>query len=297
MGKVLPAQFFPPLEAYQLVQPYGNSHLMGLLWTFMASSRGYCVFAGMMEVVGGGLLFVPRLATLGALICTGVMANVFALNLAYDVNVKLHSGHLLLMSLFLVAPEAGRLADALVLNRPVSPARQWDFLGRASLNRGLLILQLAIGVVALVYSVHDSWRIIAEGEKLRARTQFSGIWAVEDFSIDGVPVVATPTNDQRWWRLIVDGPNRFTIQMATGRERNFGGVAVDTTRTTYRLGLDADGTDSGSELTYSSRSAGVLVLSGRFDGHDVHANLRQTDLSFPLLTQRIHLIQEVPLNP
>ncbi len=39
----------------------------------------------------------------------------------YDVTVKILSFHLLLMSLFLLAPYASRMADLLVRNRATAP--------------------------------------------------------------------------------------------------------------------------------------------------------------------------------
>jgi len=67
---------------------------MGLLWTFMAASKGYQIFTGAAEVLGGILLLWKRTTTLGALTVFGVMANVMALNFFYDVPVKLLSTHL-----------------------------------------------------------------------------------------------------------------------------------------------------------------------------------------------------------
>jgi hypothetical protein len=42
------------------------------------------------EVAGGALLFFPRLSTLGALLCAACPAQVFMLNMSYDVPVKLY---------------------------------------------------------------------------------------------------------------------------------------------------------------------------------------------------------------
>jgi hypothetical protein len=49
-----------------------------------------------------------------------VLANIVALTFCYDVPVKLYSSHLLLMAVFLVAPDLRRLLN-LVWNRPTAP--------------------------------------------------------------------------------------------------------------------------------------------------------------------------------
>ena len=82
----------------RLLEPYGDSSPMGLLWTFMGASKGYSIFCGGVEMLAAILLFVPGCATLGALVAMGAMANVFMLNMCYDVPVKQYSFHLLLWS-------------------------------------------------------------------------------------------------------------------------------------------------------------------------------------------------------
>ncbi len=47
----------------------------------------------------------------GALVCLGDWIHVFALNVTYDVPVKPLSFHLILLSLFVLAPDLKRLAD------------------------------------------------------------------------------------------------------------------------------------------------------------------------------------------
>ena len=55
----------------------------------MGYSRPYAIFCGLVETVGGLLLFWQRTTTLGALIVAASMANVAMLNFSYDVPVKL----------------------------------------------------------------------------------------------------------------------------------------------------------------------------------------------------------------
>src|SRR5258708_5283475 len=73
-----------------------------------------------METLGGVLIFWRRTTTLGALISIAVMSNVVMLNFCYDVPVKLYSAHILLMEGFLVLPDARRLLDVLLFNRPTA---------------------------------------------------------------------------------------------------------------------------------------------------------------------------------
>src|SRR5258706_2329521 len=49
-AKVFPLQFRPPFLA-RLIEPYGESSPMGILWTLMGASVAYTIFSGAIEVV------------------------------------------------------------------------------------------------------------------------------------------------------------------------------------------------------------------------------------------------------
>ena len=115
-AKIFPLQF-RPTGFRQLVEPYGEFSPMGVLWSFMGASIAYTIFGGFSEALGGALLLFRRTTTFGALWSAVVLANVVALNFCYDVPVKLYSTNLLIMALFLLVPDFGRLLNVLVLNR------------------------------------------------------------------------------------------------------------------------------------------------------------------------------------
>jgi hypothetical protein len=100
---------FPPITDAQLEVTYGDSSPMGLLWRFMQFSQPYTAATGIIEFTCGVLLIFRRTTLLGALCSAGATFQVFLLNMCYDVPVKLMSGHLFLMALLLIAPDAWRL--------------------------------------------------------------------------------------------------------------------------------------------------------------------------------------------
>ena len=116
-AKAIPLQM-PAPGLTRLLEPYGNFSPMGVLWYSIGASRPYEIFAGCAELLGGILLFVPRLALLGALVALAVSVQIFTLNMTYDVPVKLFSFHLILMSLVLIAPEVSRLLERARLQSP-----------------------------------------------------------------------------------------------------------------------------------------------------------------------------------
>lgn len=113
---------FPPPRTFQLDKTWGDSSPMNVLWTFMGYSRAYTFFSGIGELVSGVLLLFRRTSVLGALIGIGIMANVVMLNFSYDVPVKIMSSHLLVMACLIVLPNAIRIANVFLFNRPTAAA-------------------------------------------------------------------------------------------------------------------------------------------------------------------------------
>ena len=118
--KAVPVQM-PAPSLTRLLEPYGHFSPMGVLWSQVGASRAYEIAVGSAELLGGVLLLLPATALLGALICLVDSTHIFLLNMTYDVPVKLFSFHLVLMSLFLIAPDASRLLNVLLLNRRADP--------------------------------------------------------------------------------------------------------------------------------------------------------------------------------
>lgn len=104
MGKVIPVQMgFMALPDKQLPLT-GDTSLFKTLWGFMAASEPYSVAAGLVEVASGVLLLWHRTWLLGALVSVMATAQVFILNMAYDVPVKLVAGELFVMAIGITAP-------------------------------------------------------------------------------------------------------------------------------------------------------------------------------------------------
>ena len=123
MAKVFPLQMsFPSLQ--RLLQPIGQMSPMGMLWTFIGASTSYEVICGSVELFCGVLLVFPRTTLFGALFTAGVASQIFILNMTYDVPVKLFSFQLIIMAMFLAAPDLSRLIAFFQNDRVVAPSVQ-----------------------------------------------------------------------------------------------------------------------------------------------------------------------------
>ncbi|HUK88808.1 MAG TPA: DoxX family protein, partial [Blastocatellia bacterium] len=148
LAKAIPLQMPSPLLS-TLMEPYGESSPMGLLWTFIGASRGYEIFTGLAEVAAGVLLILPRTTAIGAVLGIADMFQVFMLNMCYDVPVKLYSFHLMMMGVFLIAPDLGRLGRLFFGRGQVELVKTPPMFARPRLNKGLLAVQVLFGLYLL----------------------------------------------------------------------------------------------------------------------------------------------------
>lgn len=294
-AKVIKAQFPYPFLG-RLIEPYGDSSPMGLLWTLMGYSLPYNVFTGLVEMIGGALVIVPRLATLGALVSLGAMANVFMLNMSYDVPVKIYSLNLLLMSGFLLLPELRRLTNVFILNQTAEPVIAPPLFRRRWLNVGLLAAQLLFLAYCAGADLYQSQQGRKQYGDLAPRPQLYGIYAVDEFVVDGQIRPPLFSDETRWRRVAFDLYNSVSIQPSEGPMQRYTGkfdVAAETLQLTRRGGDQS----WKANFTFNEPAPGVLALSGEMDGKKIQASLRKIDLkSFPLNSRGFHWISEFPFN-
>jgi uncharacterized membrane protein YphA (DoxX/SURF4 family) len=287
--KVIKVQF-PDLFLWRLLSPYGDSSPTGLLWSFMGYSRTYNLFTGLVELTGGVLLFLPRLATLGALICAGSMANVLMLNLSYDVSVKLYSLNLLLMGVYLMASEARRLLDFFVLNRPAAPVMHAPLFRRSWLNNGVLALQLLllfyVGFSEL-YQSHQRYK--QSGDGAPAPPLF-GIYNVDEFIVDGQARPAVFTDEARWRRVTFERYNLMAIFPGERPVQRYK-IKLDPVKHSLQLSKIVPGSWKAS-FNFEENSPTQLTLRGEMDGRQIQATLHRVELkSLPLYENGFHWIQ------
>lgn len=293
--KVVPSQFPPPWQ-WRYLQTYGESSPMGILWTFMGASKSYTIFAGAVEMLGGILLFVPKLATLGALLGIGAMTNVFILNMSYDVPVKLYSFHLLVFSLFLVLPEMRRLSQFFVFNRSTEPAPTELRFRRNWLYRSSLIAQLAAGLFFGGYALYTSrqqLKSFTTGD-FAVKAPLYGTWAVDEFSVDGQPRPPLLTDELRWQKVIFDFNTVLAAQAMDGKIVRFG-AKMDTGKKTIELIKRTDAKWKGS-LSYELPTPQTMVVSGSLGDQKIQIKLHHLDGKYLLNDRGFHWINEFPFN-
>ncbi|RYG49449.1 hypothetical protein EON79_01240 [bacterium] len=284
---------FPPISHAEMVRSIGSETPMGVLWNFMGASPAYTVFSGVLEVLGGVLLLFRRTTTLSALVVVPVMMNVFILNLCYDVPVKLMSFHLLVAAIVLTLPDARRLLDVLVFNRPTAPRELVPVIRYPKIRIGVLIVKwLCFGNVIWggAGQALESWR-----ELQRPRSPFVGIWKVVRFERAGREMDTVSLRNPVRWDLVVIDPSRaanlrIAIDLVGGETRK--GTLSDVTEGELSINLKPEP----ERWTYE-RSGETLILRGNPGAVATKVELRKATAEFPLMDHQIHWIQERPRTP
>jgi hypothetical protein len=300
MDKLVPVQF-GALTLARLSQRVGELTPMGMLWTFMAASKPYTMFAGFTEVLAGILLLFPRLRLLGALLTLGAMSQVFALNMSYDVPVKLGSLHYLLMALLLSAPDAQRLLNILVLNRIATPRALTPLSNRRWVNRAALVLPLLVGVLWLsLMTAFALKRYAKDNPPVAAKSPLYGLWLVDNLSFRGVPrplltdklggqmkIGSTDTPSE----LIFDSPGTLIIQFSNGVP-DYTDLSLDPVKNTMSLSDPGD-PDWKPDFIYR-RDGDQLNLQGNMNGNAIAVKLHLLDMDSQLTGRGFHWINETP---
>jgi uncharacterized membrane protein YphA (DoxX/SURF4 family) len=294
LAKAVPLQMpFPFLT--KLLEPFGSFSPMGVLWSSVGASPAYEIFAGCAEMLGGILLIFPRMTTLGALVCLIDSAYIFTLNMTYDVPVKLFAFHLILMSLFLLAPEFSRLADFFLSNRTAAASTQPALFRTRRANRVALAVQIVIGMWLIGINAYGSWSEWHTFGSGRPKSALYGIWNVEQLSIDGQTRSPLLNDYDRWHRVIFDFPERMSFQR------------MDDTFVTYSSSINVkEGTlvltqhspeNWKADFHFQRPAQDQLTLDGKMDGHTIHMQLQLVDRNkFLLVNRGFHWIQEYPYN-
>lgn len=293
--KVIPSQF-PTPTLDRLIQPYGTSSPMGVLWTFMGTSKAYSFFTGSAELLAGILLTMRRTTLLGALMVLGAMGNVAVLNYTYDVPVKLYSTQLLLEAVILAAPDARRLFSFFILNRAVAPAPDRPLWKRRWLVTTTLVLRTLL-VTTVVFlglkGAQDNRKLFGD---LSPRSPLRGIWNVDDLTDNGAARPPLTTDALRWRRVVFDS-QRFANILLMNDTRVRYTVELDEKKRSIKL-TNRDDPKEILTFAYTHPDAHTLTLDSIIAGRPIHAVCHPSELgSKPLLlTRGFHWINEYPFN-
>ncbi|MDO1501741.1 DoxX family protein [Winogradskyella maritima] len=292
--KVFQIQFgFPSLS--QLLEPIGNMTPMGLAWTYMGYSKGFGMFAGLMEVIGGLLLISRRTQTLGAFIIIGVMTHVFLMNMMFDIPVKLLSLHLILMALVIFLADIKRFISVFITNKsteahpffhPNSDPTYFKILPR--IKTGCILFLVGI-ICFMAYPIEKKRRNPDKDALLY------GIWEAKTFIKNGDTLVPLVTDKDRWRYFIVESKKRAVAKTMTDGYLGFE-IEVDTALQTLALKpIRMEGPFN--TFSFEQPTPLQLNIQGKLgeDAYTIHFQKKNIE-NFNLVNTGFHWISERPNN-
>ena len=207
------------------------------------------------------------------------MANVVRLNLCYGVPVKLYSGHLLLMALWLIWPDLPRIFSALVLNRAtvsVEEIRPW------SGNPRTRLLAVALKTVLVGRALYQSVGAQIENQSTNIErfgltpAELRGIWAAESFELNGRPVPPLATEKSRWHTLIFGEYQVVLMRRVDGKRGGFWFVRRAGAPGAFVFER-SEKNAAPSPVTINLPDGGLMHLATTLDGAALDVMLRRVD--------------------
>ncbi|MEM7087076.1 MAG: DoxX family protein [Bacteroidota bacterium] len=286
---------FSELSLNDLIKPYGESSPMALMWNFMEFSDSYTIFSGASEVLGGILLLWRRTTTLGALVTVGVMFNVFMMNMSYDIPVKLYSGHLTLMGMFLLVLDGKRILNFLVFNKAVVAKKITPHFKKKAWRITGIVLKYAFVVYLLYSNVSRSYESQRKWGKKAPKPALYGIYEVEEFVWNSDTLPALKTDSIRWDRLVVDKYST-SIHYMNGQKGYYKNETDTLEQKLYLSSFRDDSSKNFHDFQFTSNDS-LFYLNGckGLDSMRVKFKIKKRE-DFLLLNRGFHWVNDFPFN-
>jgi hypothetical protein len=292
ISKLIPMQMPYPNAVLQLM-PLGEMSRFRVLWTYMAIAPGYKMLTGSMEVLGSLLLLNRRTAVAGCLLLLIVLINVVAINIFYNVQVKLLSIQLLIYCLFLLSPYLNRLSRLFFFGQAVSLAEKHYRFQRSWKN---ILLAATVILIPLLHALPATISDYKNYRENLAGQHNERVYEITSFvTVDTLPPPDTDTF--RWKRLIFAytyfHPDVKQVVIYNMREeQDWYSNDTDSSKNTFTF---YDGADSLHRhvFRYAYPAKDQLVLTGKWKGRDVNIGMRSiSQKNLPLNTEKIKWIRD-----
>ncbi|MGB8193967.1 MAG: hypothetical protein WCF67_18685 [Chitinophagaceae bacterium] len=283
----------------ELATPLGDFLPMRLSWMFIGYSTPYQVFSGLMEVVAGLLLLYRRTATLGALVATGVFMNVAAMNLSYDIPVKIYSLQMVIACLFLLAVEMDRILCFFVFNRPANACSVYHFPFEKKWTKwtrvGLKLLFIGVAVGSVLWESIDWYK---QDKNSAQNMPFeAGVYEVTHYAVNNDTIAPLLTDSLRWRDVIFDNGRRGSISTSdtTFRRvynRAYFSYKADTVKRTLNFLRRFADSIPAIALQYRIEDANTIRFWGHRKADSISFVLKKSPRHFQLAEKQFHWLSE-----
>jgi hypothetical protein len=275
--KLFPVQLpYPSLGL--LNTNFGDLTAQKIYWLSVGIVPWYQVFAGIVEVAAGALLFFRRTTLLGAILLFGALGDITFVNFSYDGGVHIYASYFVLFAAFLIIYDVPKLYNLLILERYTIPTNFYPSFSQKWLKYTRIVLKVAtiwIFLIVLFYIQYINFRY--DPYKQPATTgvkQLRGNYNVTTFRINNKEIPFSPIDSVRWseatfekWSTLTFKVNRpVPLDLSNG-----GGSPMRDINRTFEL----TGVGGGQRVFYYQADTvnNVLYLEDKF----VASNRRNRD--------------------
>ena len=214
--KLFPVQMpYPSIS--NLHTNFGDFTAQKIYWLSIGIVPWYQVFAGIVEVGAGMLLFFRGTAAIGAVLLAGALANITFVNLAYDGGVHVYAAYFVLLGAFVLAYDIPKIYNLLVLERYTVPVhyypsftKAWQKYGRWALKAGTFLLFVFILFYLQMWNyLYDPYK--QPVEKGLAGTR--GYYNVTEFRLNNKVIPYSPLDSIRWQNVTFEKWSTITYQV------------------------------------------------------------------------------------
>ena len=288
---------FPNLS--QLATPLGDFLPMRFSWMFIGYSTSYQIFSGIAEILVGILLLNRKTVNFGSLLGVGVFANVFILNMSYDIPVKIFSFELLMCCVYLVLMDWNRVLNFFILNKSVSSSKlfepiytkKWQKIMRW-IFKGAFILFFVLKPLKTSWNRYQGIKNPKEEGPIK-----QGVYEVKSFIKNNDTLAIPLVKDQEWKDFIFDkngsgSINTLDTLFNQRYRRGYFLFEPDTASNNIEFRKSWRDTTPIFTLNYTLLNDRDIQLYGKVNTDSISISLFRTDRHFQLTERQFHWVSE-----
>jgi hypothetical protein len=214
--KLLPVQMPYPSTAL-LNTDFGDFTAQKIYWLSIGIVPWYQVFAGIVEVAAGTLLFFRKTTLLGAALLFGALGDIVYVNFAYDGGVHVYSSYFVLLAGFLLVHYIPSLYRLLILEQPArlvtfypAFAKPWQQGARVGIKSLTIVLFL---VVLFYLQLVNFWYDPYKQPSTKGVTALRGYYNVTEFRVNNQALAYHPLDSLRWSEVTLENWTTLTFKV------------------------------------------------------------------------------------
>lgn len=214
--KLLPVQM--PYPSWGVLNTnVGDMTAQKLYWLSIGIVPWYQIFAGVVEVAAGSLLFFRRTTTIGSILLFSALGDIVYVNFAYDGGVHVYSSYFVLLAAFLLVNDVPKLYNLLILERNTAPVNfypvfnaKWQRFTRVGLKAATIFIFL---VVLFYLQLVNFWYDPYKQPSVAGVKQLRGNYAVTEFRINNKVIAYNPLDTVRWQEATFEKWSSLTFRI------------------------------------------------------------------------------------